>query len=214
MANVPYKGETPVKGIVRELVWQEHLRLLGEAIFHAIPHLALASRVAGDVQTLLDMGVRPTHVCMVEKDPKECEPLRARQALEGFRLFTFKIEIAVVTGIIAAGFKPEDLRSVYLDYCGNIQGTRSTTRRVVERLPAGSVLSITVFLGREHVCPEDREADLLQQVSSHTPHGVTLTQAILYTSSFAGSTQGTAMGTWTFFVGPLPPTEVARFDFR
>lgn len=208
MPRIEYKGETPSKNVARILVWQQHLRLLKPATFKATPHVFLASRVAGDVATLQDMGVPPKHIWAVEKDRGQYQQLLQRRKEEGFCLFPEKVE-AVMRKHTAS-----NIRSVYLDYCGNLDGTASTTRRVVARLPSHSALSVTLFLGREHEQPEDREVALLRSIRDQSPHQVTVVQSILYTSSYFDTTKSSPMGTWTFYIGPMNSRARMRFNLN
>lgn len=201
-----YKGETPSKSVTRVLVWQQHQHLLGAA-FKTTPHTFLASRVGGDIATLREMGAPGTNIWAVEKEREEYRPLLERRKQEGFRLFTRKIELV-------AASHPEGLRSVYLDYCGNLNGTAGTTRRIVTLMPRDSALSVTLFLGREHERPENREAALLDQIRARTAHSVTVVQSVLYASSSEGSSFGSPMGTWTFYIGPSASRSKMRFDLR
>jgi hypothetical protein len=210
MAPGTYKGETPCKGVTRVLVWQQHLHLLKPSVFTASSHAFLASRVAGDVATLQGMGVPNPQIWAIEKERKQYEELLDRRKREGFRLFTEKIETVMGT---ASRLTPE-VRSVYLDYCGTVFGTAKTTRRVVGFLPAGSALSVTLFLGREHERPEDREAVLLHQIQEHTRHRVSLAQSIFYWSFPDGGRLGPPMGTWTFFIGPRLSRSKMRFNLH
>jgi hypothetical protein len=203
-----YKGETTSKSVARVLVWKQHAHLLPPGTFKASPHVFLASRVAGDVATLSGMGVPSSHIWAVEKEREQYQHLLARRKREGFRLFPQKIETVMTSHTDA------NIRSVYLDYCGTVFGTASTTRRVVSLLPSCSVLSVTLFLGREHVRPGDREAVLLRQVRDATVHQVTVVQSVLYASSPDGSPFGSPMGTWTFYVGPSTSRSKMRFDLR
>jgi len=205
--NGTYRGEYPSKEITREFVWLQHLNLLGSDKFKAVPHVFLASRIAGDVGTLQSMGVPALNIWAVEKDRRQYRPLLERRKKEGFRLFPQKIESFL-------GSHPE-IQSVYLDYCGNLQGTSKVTRRVVSQLPKGSALSITLFLGREHECPEDREADLVQQVRESTRHPVTVVQSIFYLSFHNPDEPfGVPMGTWSFFIGGRDSRSRMRFDLH
>lgn len=204
MTNLAFKGETPAKKVNRAFVWLQHRRLLKPRTFLNTPHVFLASRCAGDVDTLLGMKVPPENVWAVEKDRDEYEHLFERQDRQKFSLYTEKVEL------VAARFKSE-LRSVYLDYCGNLQGTKGTTARVVSRLPPRTALSVTVFLGREHNAPVDREAALLQEIRAHTHHAVTLVQSVLYVS-LDSATYSSPMGTWTFYLGPWPSRSKMQFD--
>jgi len=204
MTSIAYKGETPAKSVNRNLVWFQHQRLLKPSVFATHPHVFLASRCAGDVNTLLAMGVPAENVWAVEKDHNEYRHLLDSQEKQKFTLYTEKVEL------VAQRF-PSKLHSVYLDYCGNLEGTRRTTERVVSRLPARTALSVTLFLGREQNTPEDREAALFQKIRQSTEHVVTLVQSVLYVS-LDTTTYHSAMGTWTFYLGPWASRSKMKFN--
>jgi hypothetical protein len=204
----PYRGETAFKRITRVLVWQQHRHLLTPRGFKKTPHIFLASRFAGDVTTLKDMGVAGPNIWAVEKDEEQYVPLFDRCKLEGFHVYPQKVETVI------AGHPTSNIRSVYLDYCGNLQGTRGTTRRVVSLLPAGSVLSVTLFLGRELERPEDRESALLRYIRQHTQHQTTVVQSILYPSNHQKDNKASPMGAWTLYLGPLASRAKMRFDLH
>ena len=203
-----YKGETLSKAAARQLIWWQHERLLGFIAFRRVPHVFLASRIAGDVEALRGMGVAPDKIWAVESDAVEYEQLFDRHKKEKFRLFTRKVEEVLDDD----NNKAECFQSVYLDFCGNIQGTARTRRRVVSKLPAGSVLSITNFLGRETEHVENRETALLADVRKHTLHPVSLVQSVSYTST--NDMKGSAMTTWTFVLGTTPSRGKIRFDLN
>ena len=200
-----YRGETDSKRVARWLVWSCHQRLLGK-YFVTNPNVFLASRIGGDIDTLLEMGVSPDCVWAVEFSREQCEPLFAKAKKKGFRVFLEKIQ-AVVERLAES----ESIRSVYLDYCGNLCGTRSSTQRVMVKMAPGSVVSITLFLGRELDGTVDREAALIKQLRAATKHRVTLVQSIRYMSDDEAS-KGSAMQTWTFFIGDIPSRSKLRFD--
>ena len=206
MSCVPYKGETPSKVVTRLMVWLQHERLLKPPAFKTTPHVFLASRVAGDVSTLLSMDVPRDNIWAVEKDHVQYQQLLERRKKEGFRLFPQKVETVVESRGVASS-----IRSTYLDYCGNLEGTANTTRRVVAQLPPHSVLSVTLFLGREHTLSQNREVTLLRNIREHTPHAVTLVQSILYRSADEDH-KGAPMGTWTFYLGPCSSRSRMNFD--
>lgn len=85
-------------------------------------------------------------------------------------------------------------------------------RRVVSQIQEGSVLSITLFLGREHQAPADREATLIRHLREHAKAPVTLVQSVAYTST--SMTKGSNMKTWTFFIGARSSRSKIRFDLK
>jgi hypothetical protein len=174
-------------------------------MFKTTPHMFLASREAGDVNVLRELGVPVLNIYAVEKERGEFEHLFDRQEREGWRLFTQMVE-AVLARHVGKG-----IFSVFLDYCGNLDGTAETTRQVLALLPVNSVLTITLFLGREQIETGDREAALFRFLREHTQHQVTLVQSVLYTSGDA-TKKWSPMGSWTFYIGPLPSRAKMRFN--
>lgn len=203
MPRLDYKGSTPGKDINRSLVWRQHLHLLGAHTFEASPHVFLASRYAADVTTLFGMGVRPSNVWAVEKERDQYKHLLTRQKEEEFFLYTEKVEDLI---------QRQAVQSLYLDFCGNLEGTAKTTSNVVSRLPSHTALSITLFLGRELDKPESREAALTKIVRQHAQHQVTLVQSVLYKSTLENVDHGSPMGTWTFYLGSCLSRSRMRFD--
>jgi hypothetical protein len=177
------------------------------AAFETTPHVFLASRVAGDIATLRGMNVPPDRIWAVEADRDQCLPLFERQEREKFKLFCMKVETLV------EGRPKVKFRSTYLDFCGNLEGEAKVIRRVVPHLPRHSVLSVTLFLGREHDKPEDREDALHALINKCTDQPVTVIQEILYVSSL-GATKASPMGTWTFYLGPPASKAKMRFNLH
>lgn len=198
---MPYKGETPSKTVSRRLVWWQHERLLGP-VFKSTPHIFLASE-GEDIDTLRHMGVTLGNIWAVDKNREAIAVVETRGS--GFRAFDRKVET-----VVEDFAEKNNIQSVYLDYCGNIQGSRHSLRRVVSRLPTGSALSVTLFLGRELVAPISREADLLSQVREHARFPVSLAQEVKYSSRNEASISH--MTTWTVFLGGPIGSNPMRFD--
>jgi hypothetical protein len=203
--HVPYRGDNPSKVVARWLVWMQHRHLLG-ARFGSVDHVFLASAVAGDVNTLRALGVEPRRVWAVEKDREQYRQLFARRKAEGFRLFTCPIE-----DLVERCSAPGRGNSIFLDLCGNIQGTAKTIARVIAQTRLGDVISITLFQGREQEPVGDREAALLKLVRLHTKNPITLLQSVYYMSANEGS-KGSLMCVWTIFIGKGPSRSKMRFD--
>jgi hypothetical protein len=200
-----YRGETDSKKVSRVCVWSQHLRVLGRDFFDT-PHAFLASRVAGDAETLLTMGVPALNIWAVDKDETEVNHLLKQNP--DWRVFDLKVENVIEQHAVTSPIAPHGVRSVYLDFCGNLQGMAQPIRRVLAPLSANSVVSITLFLGREQTSlDEAREALLLRQIQEYTPHRVTLVQSVHYQSS-----SGKPMETWTFALGNIPSRSKMRFD--
>lgn len=205
--RVPYRGETSGKNVARRFIWWAHELLLGAASFRRkTPHVFLASRIAGDVGTLLMMGVLPDHVWAVDIDKAQCEYLWGLRDTKGVRVINRNVASVVEKHALS-----DNIRSVFLDYCGNIHGTKKTTQRVVAKLLPGSVVSITLMRGRETDGTTDREGALKAMLQEASPYRVTLVQTVSYMSE-DGTSKGSAMETWTFYIGPLKSRSKTRFD--
>lgn len=205
MPKLEYRGETASKRVSRWLVWWMHRRLL-EVSFQETPHVFLASRVGGDINTLMSMGVVSDQIWAVDKDRKQCVPLYHRMGRQGFRVFNRKVEDVVDDFSVSNG-----IRSVYLDFCGTLDGEmQATLQRVVPRMRAGSVVSVTFIRGREQLEIRNREAFLLRLIQGASRHRVSLSQVITYMSNNSDG-KGSPMATLTFYVGKKATT-VSRFD--
>jgi len=200
--NMPYRGETEAKKVTRAFVWWQHRRFLKRS-FLRTPHVFLASRIAGDIDTLHDLKVPKGSIWAVERDPGQYRVLLGQRLKS--RVFPQNVET-----VMERYASTDKIRSVYLDYCGNLIGMAKTTKRVISQLSEGSVVSITLFLGRELKLKEDRETALLRQVREATKHRVTLLQSIRYRST--DDKLGSMMCTWTFAIGGHPSRSKMRFD--
>lgn len=185
-----YRGDTPHKVKVRKMVWDQHKALLGDE-FHRTPHVFLASQFAGDVGHLIGMGVDPDRVWAVENNHATVSALIPMQQRIGFRLFSQNVQDTL--------FHQKGIKSLYLDFCGHLKGrdTRNAIRESVAQLDQGSVVSITLFRGRESGVAKDREERLIKLLGQSTRHTVTLVQAVSYMSADS-HTKGSPMSTWTF----------------
>lgn len=201
--KLSYRGETEAKKVTRLFVWWQHQTFL-KAAFRRTPHVFLASRVAGDIDVLHDLKVPKESIWAVEKDPEQYRSLLRKNPAS--RVFAQNVATLIETYATS-----DQIRSVYLDYCGNLDGVAKTNQRVISELPRNSVVSITLFLGRERGLRESRETVLLRQVRQATRHRVTLLQSIIYMSSDEESI-GSVMGTWTFAIGGSPSRSKMRFD--
>jgi hypothetical protein len=200
-----YHGETDSKKVSRAVVWWQHQRRLGPKWF-LTPHVFLSSRVAGDARTLRLMGVTDPNIWAVEKDGDEYRALLLEQDP------TFRVETDPIEQILEKYARSERIKSVYLDYCGNIETTLNgkSTRRVLAQLSDDSVVSVTLSLAREiHPLEEDRENLLLRGLRKFTPHKVTLLQSVHYKSG-----GHLPMETWTFALGQVPSRSKMRFDLK
>jgi len=191
-----YYGETPSKSIVRRFVWWQHQALLGKN-FNKTPHVFLASRVAGDVGELRNLGIKPDDVWAVDADPQACRALYTRMDRECFRVFNKPVEILLENPPRTA----HPIRSVFLDFCGTMDGrSKTTVDRVLKRLPVGSVVTITQMRGRERETIRNRDRYMRALVEASAAHPVSLVQTIAYQSS-----KRSPMGVWTFYLGsPVP----------
>lgn len=195
-----YKGNTLGKEVNRGLVWLCHQAFL--PCDDLTSHVFLGSRCVGDVQTLKELGIPSGRIWAVESDYREY-----RELYESVKSGEFKLWTDDVVDVVG-----EHTRSVYLDFCGNLFGEGTTIRRVARRLSAGTVLSITLYLGREQQKCESREDLLLEILRSSTDLHVTLLQEIQYISEGEGM-HPTRMGTWTvLFTGKPHAIKPQRLD--
>lgn len=194
-----YRGETPGKGVSRWLIWWQHQRQLG-ARFYETPHAFLASRIVGDVRPLLAMGVPEDWIWAIDSDPIEFKYVIELARAQGYSAFGDSVEI--VTERFAG-----EISSLYLDFCGNLQGSAKVLRRVLPTLPAECVVTVTLFLGREQYNVGDREVALLRQMRVGAKHHVELVQSVAYSS-------GSPMMTWTFYLGKHYAKGTMRFDLN
>lgn len=206
MTKSAYRGETCSKAVARILMWSQHRRLLKDA-FLTTNHLFLASHTGKDAEYLLAEGVSPKKVCAVECDHTQYLPLMGHMKKLGYRLQTRRIE-----DVAEQNEMSEDRRSWFLDYCGTLEGTQITTRKVVACVPKNSVVSITVLRGRElSGSTKSRDQRLLKQLRKASPYQVSLIQTVTYISEDA-DTVGSAMVTFTFFIGDT--SSKSKFSFN
>jgi len=141
---VKYSGDSPSKKIARLVVWKRIKELLG-ARFFTEPHVVLLSAEAGDVATLLGMGVVPQHIIGVDEDHHAIAA--AQNKYPDIRYKTGDVAWAVQV-LKRGGAVPA---SVFLDFCAPLRD--STVNKAIEvasHLGTRSVLALAVKMGREN----------------------------------------------------------------
>lgn len=195
-----YRGDSPGKAVNREMVWLQHQAMLGDD-FSQLPHVFLASKYACDIDMLSSMKVPLRNIWAVEKDSEQYRSLRDKGNI---KIYTMSIEEV-------SNKYPQHMRSVYLDFCGNLQGARKTINKVINNVPPNSVVSITLFKGREYKMKGKREANLLKIIGESSKHPYHLVQKIAYKSTTEKS-KGSLMQTWTIYFGSLEHSCGMKFD--
>jgi hypothetical protein len=140
---VKYSGDTPAKKIARYAIWLRVKELLGPR-FQTGTHVVLLSSEAGDVSTLLGLGVHPHHIVGVDIDVHAIAA--SRHKFPEIRCLKEDVA-AAVRQLKEEGQSPA---SVYLDFCGSMKDT--TVGKAIEvtgYMDAGSVLALGVKMGRE-----------------------------------------------------------------
>ena len=139
-----YSGDTPSKKIARLVVWKRIKELLG-ARFFTEPHVVLLSADAGDVSTLLGMGVIPQHIIGVDEDRHAVAAAKNKYP-----------DIQYKTGDVAWAVKVLKERgavpaSVFLDFCAPMRNsTVDKALEVTGYLGTRSVVALAVKMGREN----------------------------------------------------------------
>jgi hypothetical protein len=140
---VKYTGDTPAKKIARLAVWTRVRELLGSR-FLTGTHVVLLSSEAGDVSTLLGLGVVIGHIIGVDIDPHAIAA--AKNKYPDLRCLKEDVA-AAIERLNGEGLSPS---SVFLDFCGPMKPT--TVGKAIEvagLLGIGSVLILGVKMGRE-----------------------------------------------------------------
>ena len=134
-----YRGETPVKKVARLYFWNHVRTLVGPERFKAGPHVVLSGPDAGDVATLLGMGVKPNGIVAVDTD---------RHAVDAayWKFPGMDIRHEDVREALAAMKNPPV--SVFLDTCHHVSNKSLELTKDCLRLCGGSVLSIAVYACR------------------------------------------------------------------
>lgn len=138
-----YLGDTPAKKITRLVVWWRIKELLG-ARFLTGTHVVLLSPQAGDVSTLLGLGVIPRHIIGVDIDRHAVAA--ARNKYPDIRCMKSDVA-AAVKQLREEGLNPS---SVFLDFCGTMgEPTVGKALEVTKYMDPGSVLALGIKMGRE-----------------------------------------------------------------
>lgn len=138
-----YTGDTPAKKVARLVVWKRIKELLG-ARFYTEHHLVLLSSEAGDVSTLLGLGVHPSHIIGVDKN-------KHAVAASKYKYEYVPCEHGDVIAV-AKKYHKEGYRivSCFLDFCGPMHdATVGKTAEITQYMDRNAALAIAVKMGRE-----------------------------------------------------------------
>ncbi len=138
-----YAGDTPAKKIARLIVWSRIKELLGPK-FYSGTHVVLLSPQAGDVSTLLGLGVDLQRIIGVDIDRHAVAS--ARHRFPGLRCLHEDI-IAAMERVHGEGVK---ISSAFLDFCAPLRD--ETVGKAVEAthyLEPDGILALAVKIGRE-----------------------------------------------------------------
>lgn len=138
-----YKGDTPSKKVARLVIWKRIKELLGSRFLTGY-HIVLLSAEAGDVPTLLGLGVDPKKIIGVDHDVHATSLAHARIP----QITIERGDVAdVAKELSEGGF---DIVSAYLDFCGSLSDdTVGTAAKVAKYLHPHGVIAIGLKMGRE-----------------------------------------------------------------
>lgn len=139
-----YTGDTPSKKIARLVIWKRVKELLGPRFFTGT-HVVLLSSKAGDVSTLLGLGVVPQHIVGADIDPHAVSASRSKYP----DIRCLNQDVATVMQKLK--IEGKEVVSVFLDFCAPLRD--STVDKAVEvthYLAPGGVLTLAVKMGREN----------------------------------------------------------------
>jgi hypothetical protein len=163
-----YRGESATKKIQRLVFWNAVKREVGSRKFNRGPHLVLSSSEAGDVSTLLGMGVQPDGIVAVDID---------RHAVAAAQWKFPGLDIRhenVVDAVQGRRWK-----SVYLDFCSPLSGkSMSVVAKCMPHL-GGSVLGVAMLACREQSIYRDGVAELKAANITHEKQRPVLFQKML-----------------------------------
>lgn len=133
-----YRGESATKKIQRIVFWSAVRQEVGSRKFNRGPHLVLSSSEAGDVSTLLGMGVNPNGIVAVDIDRHAVAAAQWK-----FPGLDIRHENVVKT------VKQQKWTSVYLDFCSPLSGKSLSV--IAQCMPelGGSVLGVAMLACRE-----------------------------------------------------------------
>lgn len=138
-----YTGDTPAKKVARLVVWKRVKELLGGR-FYTGTHLVLLSSEAGDVSTLLGLGVPASHIVGVDTDRHALAA--AKYKFADVRCLRGDVEV-VAEGLHAEGTK---IVSAFLDFCGPMRETTvGKAVAVTKYMAPKAAVAIAVKMGRE-----------------------------------------------------------------
>lgn len=144
-----YRGESATKKVQRIVFWNAVKKQVGPRKFHRGPHLVLSSSEAGDVSTLLGMGVQPDGIVAVDID---------RHAVAAAQWKFPGLDIRHENVVQAV--KCRKWTSVYLDFCSPLSG--KSLNVIAQCMPelSGSVLGVAMLACREQTKYRDEVAKL------------------------------------------------------
>jgi len=188
-----YRRESPGKKQARVLLWQMIETKMGKAAFRKGPHLVLASAEAGDVSTLLGMGVPPESIYAVDVD-------RHAIAAAKHKFKAFKgVNWAEIDFVRAAEyFQVEEWAFAFIDLCSNLHSKDLDLERVIAL--KAKYKAYEFMIAREMGLPgayikavdkgEDSVSPRMKYINSR---GFRSTLAIVYNSKTEVSAVGTLM---------------------
>lgn len=137
-----YTIDTPSKKIVRLAVWKRVKELMGAERFYSGIHVVLLSAKAGDVSTLLGLGVRPHNIVGVDIDKHAWAA--AKHKYPDVRCMHMDVIDAMKR------LKGDSIRSVFLDYCAPFrEGTVDSVVEASQLVSYGGVVASAFKIGRE-----------------------------------------------------------------
>lgn len=140
-----YTGDTPAKKVARLVVWKRIKELLG-ARFFTEHHLVLLSSEAGDVSTLLGLGVHPSHIIGVDKDKHAVAASKHKHRWVNVH-YEHSDVIAAAKKYHKDGYR---IVSCYLDFCGPMHdATVGKAAEITQYMDRKAALAIAVKMGRE-----------------------------------------------------------------
>jgi len=133
-----YRGESCTKKVQRLVFWNAVKQEVGPRKFNRGPHLVLSSAEAGDVATLLGMGVNADEIVAVDIDKHAVAA--AQWKFPGINIRQARVEDEV---------KTRKWVSVYLDFCSPL--SNKSLGIVAKCMPhmTGSVLGVAMLAARE-----------------------------------------------------------------
>jgi len=210
-----YRRESPGKKQARILLWQMVETKMGKVAFRKGPHLVLASAEAGDVSTLLGMGVPPESIYAVDVDRHAIAAARSKfKAFKG-------VNWADIDFVNAAEyFQVEEWAMAFIDLCSNLHAKDLDIERVIAL--KAKYKAYEFMIAREMGLPgayikaidkgEDSVSPRMKYINSR---GFRSNLAIVYNSKTEVSLVGTLMciALSKNLVPKTAPSEVVNVEF-